>query len=224
MRFTYFTAGIFCSAAVARNVFNMEELHAAIENQAGNSKRDARNVISLDELKAALDKQENEEANEKRHQDVVSAPLLQNLLPQMSSVSIFAGYLRDDQVILSEVEKKDSFTLLVAPSDSAMADKLSGLKPWEFPKKIMDDDSDDAVVAYNVHHFMKAHILTELESFSDNNELKSHLLDGRELSVTHDPTSGLYLVIVGGVTYPASSVSLANNGIVFVIEDVLSKP
>lgn len=237
MRFANFAAILFAGIVLAKNVVYLDDLRAAIDAQTENVKRDAKNVVSLEDLKAAIDKQEQEanNANEvkkffsrlgKRDQDVVKigAPLLQNLLPQILSVSIFAGYLRDDKELLAETEKEDSFTILVAPSDSAMAFKLNGVKPWEFPKKIMDDDSDDEVVAYNIDHFLRAHMLSKLAKVESSDELKSVFLDGREFVVKSDAATGTYRIKVDGSWIGVTSVSLADNGIVFVIDDVLSLP
>lgn len=239
MRFANFAAILFAGAVLAKNVVFLDDLRAALDSDSdhsGNSKREAKNVVSLDDLKAAIDKQEQQDSkNEakkffnklgKRSQDVVKvgAPLLQNLLPQISSVSIFAGYLRDDQELLQEMENTKSFTILVAPSDNSIATKLNGVKPWEFPKKVMDDETDDKVVAYNINHFLKAHILTVIGKVETDNELKSVLLDGREIVVKNDPTTGTYLLKVDGKWIEVTSVSLADNGIVFVVEDVLSLP
>lgn len=240
MRFANFAAILFAGTVLAKNVVYLDNLRAAIDKESENSKRDAKNVVSLDDLKAAIDKQEDKakvsrdldsvksffKKFSKRDQEVVTigAPLLQNLLPQIPTVSIFSGYLRDDEHLLTQMENENSFTILIAPSDNAIAHKLNGVKPWEFPKKVMYDETDDEVVAYNIDHFLKAHILTELQQVSENNELRSVLLDGREIVVKSDPTTGTYRLKIDGKWLPVTSVSLADNGIVFVIEDVLSFP
>lgn len=240
MKFVHFASILFAGVVLAKNVVYLDDLRAAIDKGSENEKRDAKNVVSLEDLRAAIDEQESE-SNEprsleevqdffkklsKRDQDVVNvgAPLLQNLLPQILTVSIFAGYLRDDDKLLSQMESENSFTILVAPSDSAMSKKLDGVKPWEFPKQVLNDETDDEVVAYNIDHFLKAHILTQLGGISDNNELKSVLLDGREIVVKTDPATGTYRLKIDGEWKSISSASLADNGIVFVIEDVLSLP
>lgn len=240
MRFANFAAILFAGIVLAKNVVYLDDLRAAIDAESENSengKRDAKNVVSLDDLKAAIDKLEHKANNVndvkkffsrlgKRDQEVVKfgTPLLQNLLPQILSASIFAGYLRDDQELLGEAEKTDSFTILVAPSDNAMATKLNGVKPWEFPKKIMDDATDDEVVAYNIDHFLRAHMLTRMAKVASDSELKSTLLDGREFVVKNDAATGTYRIKVDGKWIGVTSMTLADNGIVFVIEDVLSLP
>lgn len=239
MRFVNFAAILFAGLVIAKNVVYLDDLRAAVE-ESENQKREPKNVVSLEDLRAALDKQE-EEAKEtrdldetkgffrklaKRGQDVIkdSAPLLQNLLPLIPSVSIFAGYLRDDQELLNQVENKKGFTILLAPTDNAMFDKLNGVKPWEFPKKIQYDQTDDEVVAYNINHFLKAHMLTQLGDIGENNKLTTVLLDGRDIVVEFDPVTKSHSLKIEGQQVPVASVTPADNGIVFVIDEVLSLP
>lgn len=240
MKFLHFASVLFAGVVLAKNVVFLDDLRAAIDKESSNEKREAKNVVSLDDLRAAIEKQEGESKQSRdlesvqnffrklvrRDQDVINvdAPLLQNLLPQILSVSIFAGYLRDDEQLLSQVESEESFTILVAPSDSAMSKKLNGVKPWEYPKQIQNDETDDKVVAYNIDHFLKAHISTKLGGISQDNELKSVLLDGREIVVKTDPNTGTYRLKIENEWKNIASVSLADNGILFVIDDVLSLP
>ncbi|EEQ39439.1 Fasciclin domain family protein [Clavispora lusitaniae] len=241
MKFTNIAVLLFASVALSKNVMNLENLHAAIDKEE-KSKRDAKNVVSVDDLWAAIDKEEGKSKREaknvqniedffknhnKRNQDVLSTPgdaLLQNILPSMPSVSIFAGYLRDDAEILSGMEAKETFTFLLAPSDDAIATKLGGLKPWEFPKQVKNDDSDDEVIASNIDNFLKAHISSDAAVRAGSSELSTVLLNGKSVIIQSDPATGVYTLQVEGKPIPVSSYRSAGNGVVLIIEDVLSKP
>lgn len=221
MRISTFAVLTFASCIVAKNVFYLDNLRAALDGETENTKRDARNVASLQDLKDAI---ESEQHHDKRDQDVVEMnPLLQNLLPQVPSLSIFSGYLRDDLLLNKQMEAEDSFTLLLAPSDEAIS-KYSldtGLKPWQYPKDADSDDNDEAV-NYNIDYFLRAHISTEVTAFDEKNGLTTKLLDGKAVSIVRDAQTDTYGLTVNDVAVGVASVRLADNGIVFVIDAVLA--
>lgn len=217
MKFTTLAVLTCATFATAKNVFTPADLEAALEKEKGNEKREAKNVIEMTEFF---------EKKTKRNQMAMqgTAPLLQNLLPQVSSVSIFAGYLRDDQKLLSQIETTGSFTLLIAPSDDAVSSKLNGLKPWEFPRKVQDDETDDAVIAYNINHFLMSHIAVLEDVKTSENEITTTLLTGEEVTIRKETGTDTYKVKYKGQWIPVTAVFLADNGTVFVIGDILSKP
>lgn len=241
MRFANFAVLLFAGIVISKNVVYLEDLGAAIE-KGQQSKREPKNVVSLDALKAAAQKEQEKgkreaknvidiktyfKTHQKREQKVLMASneiLLESLLPQMPSISIFAGYVRDDAEILGQMERENSFTLLIAPSDNSIATKLGGLKPWEFPTAIKDDENDDKVIASNLNNFLKAHISVEQAITAESNDIATVLLNGKEAVIHNDPATGTYTLQVEGKNVPVKDSRLAGNGVVLIIEDVLTKP
>lgn len=198
------------SIAQAKNVFTPQDFAAAVAHEKNGKREDLVDPSVF--------------FKNKRSQSVMEAPLLQNLLPQMPAVSILAGYLRDDKELTSMIESTDSFALLIAPSDDAVSSKLKGMKPWEFPKAIKDDDTDEANIAYNIDHFLKAHLAILTGVLMSDNEITTTLLNGDEVTIRQDPATSVFNLKFKGKWYRVTSVHLADNGTVFVIDDVLSKP
>lgn len=241
MKFANFAVLLFAGIVISKNVVYLEDLGAAIQ-KGQNTKREPKNVGSLDALKAAIDKENGKDKREAKHvvdiktllkshnkrdQNVLLSSneiLLESLLPQMTSISIFAGYVRDNAEILRQMENKNSFTLLFAPSDDSIATKLNGLKPWEFPNTINNDDNDDQVIAANINSFLKAHISVEQAITAQSNEIVTLLLNGKEAVIHNDPNTGTYTLRVDGKNVPVKNSRLAGNGVVLIIEDVLAKP
>lgn len=241
MRFANFAVLLFAGIVISKNVVYLEDLGAAIE-KGQNSKREPKNVVSLEALKAAAHKEGVKgkrepknvvdiktyfETHNKRDQKVLLKSndiLLESLLPQMPSISIFAGYVRDNAEILNQMESRRSFTLLVAPSDDAIATKLGGMKPWEFPEIIKNDEHDDETIASNIDSFLRAHISVEQVMLAQSNEISTILLNGKEVVIHNDPTTGIYTLRVEGKNVPVKTSRLAGNGVVLIIDEVLSKP
>lgn len=219
MRLANIAVLAFAACILAKNVFYLDTLRAALDKESGNSKRDARNVVSLEDFKHAVD----EEQQLHKRQDVVETdPLLQSLLPQVPALSIFSRYLRDDRVLGKRIDEQDAFTLLFAPSDEAIAkySARTGLKPWEYPKDVSHDDTDEAA-NYNINYFLRAHMLTEHAQFGDHNGLSTVLLDGKKVRLTRDEATDSYTVAVDNKVLPVAMVLLAGNGVVFVLGTVL---
>ncbi|GEQ70108.1 hypothetical protein JCM33374_g3784 [Metschnikowia sp. JCM 33374] len=162
----------FASCILAKNVFYLDDLVAAVNNE----KREPKNVVSLDALRAAADEAsfddlETGNFGKKRHlQDVLqpsapAAPLLKSLLPQVRSISVFSGYLRNSPRVLNNWDNADSFVLIIAPTDEAFAQlsAKTGKKPWEYPQEIKNNDSDEQVIKNNLDFLIRAHISAPID-------------------------------------------------------------
>lgn len=237
MKITSFAVLIFASCIVAKNVVYLENLAQAM--QSDQEKREPKNVVNLEDLLENL-KDGNSDFSLTKRKNVVElqnwlhkrslpqrpvqpVPLLQSILPQVLQVSIFARYVRDDADVLLELGNSESFTLFVAPSDQAVASFLTevGLKPWEFPEPVKDDATDDAVIGRNIDAFVKAHMSQGNPIIDEHNTLSGVLLNGEPFKITKREVEETYTLEINGKKVPISSVHLAGNGIVFVVEKVL---
>ena len=92
--------------------------------------------------------------------------LLQSVLPQLSSISIFSGYIRQFQDIDAKTANPNEVMLIVAPNDDAVESKLNDLKPWEFPKSLesnMNEKEQEDVVNDNLLNFLNGHLVNNFE-------------------------------------------------------------
>lgn len=218
----------FASCILAKNIFYLDDLVSAMNNE----KREPKNVVSLDSLKEDAENAvyENEPKfnpgnQEKRElQDVLqpSAPLLQSLLPQFRQISVFSGYLRNDQDFVSKLENSDSFVLIVAPTDEAFArvSVETGKKPWEYPEEIQGNETDDEVIKKNLRFLVESHVSAPIDR--ELAEKKSvTLLNGQEISIEHLSGPDNYELNVNGKKIPILSILQAENGLVLVVDSVL---
>lgn len=239
MKFVTFLA-IFATCAVAKNVVDFDDLVERSQKDS-NVKRDAKNVAHIDidnnmlhdtssgntqgQIYNFVDTRHG--GNGKRsvsQRPIQPVPLLQSILPQVSQVSIFSRYLRDDDALLLNLGNPEGFTLILAPSDNAISSFSTevGLKPWEFPEPIMDDATDDAVIGRNIDSFVKAHMSIDDPKIKADNTLSGVLLNGKPFKIVK-LVDDAYTLEFGNKKIAISSVHLAGNGIVFVIERVLAE-
>lgn len=150
--------------------------------------------------------------------------VLLSLLTQIRSVSIFSGYLRDLQHLSSIMEDPSKYTIVIAPSDDAIINKLNGLKPWEFPSKLQDNEDDDKIAERNLQNFMLAHIVEYLRTSKDGKgELQGNTFNQENISIRYTAKEG-YLIIFRGRAIPVVSVKEVINGNILIVDDVLVKP
>lgn len=194
-------------------------------------KREAKNVFKF-ELLREIDSKKREEQTQiilKNNNN-----LLQSVIPQVSEISIFGGYIRDNDEISKLTENDSVSTLIIAPSDSAIYNKLNGLKPWEFPRSIdesKDDEHNDKIINKNLNDFLSGHIISNFGDLADGTSrainsaaISTHLNNGKEIVITQDVTTGSFTLTFEEKTIPVASVREVDNGYLFVINDVLSKP
>lgn len=85
--------------------------------------------------------------------------LLRTELQVNPDVSIFAGYARDYESMESRFNSKRAFTVVMAPSDSAMA--MLHKKPWEFPEEIdssIPEPEKERIMRKNILWFLLSHL------------------------------------------------------------------
>lgn len=232
MRILNIAVLIFASCIAAKNVYYLDNLVSALKN--GNNKRDARNVVSLESFHAAIeeedkklagDTQATEKRSNKRSQGVIKPdePLLQTLLPQVPGISIFSAYLRDNAEISSRVDDSEGFTVIFAPSDDAVLKFSSqkGLKPWEYPNHVQNDETDDKVAQKNIQYFIDAHISSS--AAEKDNLMVVELRNGQYVTIGQDESTAKFFIRQGDSKFAVSSVEHASNGILLVLDHVLIK-
>ncbi|KAG5421976.1 hypothetical protein I9W82_001069 [Candida metapsilosis] len=161
--------------------------------------------------------------------------LLQSILPQLKSVSIFAGYIRDNRELNSRTESLESNMLIVSPTDDAIENKLSNLKPWEFPTSLDDAKSEqeqDKILQDNLQSYLNGHVVSDFQdkiNIKDGNEkvVVTKLNNGELLEIKQDIVSQTFSVRVPARQKDWISVVIVRqveNGFIFVIDDSLVKP
>ncbi|EGW34967.1 uncharacterized protein SPAPADRAFT_48028 [Spathaspora passalidarum NRRL Y-27907] len=207
-------------------------------------KRDAKNVFDLTKL------QQGSQRPSKRDEQKVLANnllftidsvdcynnLLQSILPQIRSISIFAGYIRDNQVLNDKTEFVNETMVIIAPMDSAIESKLSGLKPWEFPHSlgnVKDQFEQEKLLQENLNGFLNGHIITNFESkliIGSDDDVKlqqvviAPLNNGKLIKIKQDSITDKFKVKVDREWIDVVLVKQVENGFVFVIDDSLVKP
>lgn len=204
-------------SVLGKNVFDINKF----VNQK-HEKRDAKNVVDLSKFIEVIDKRQEMFTQEKFTQETViqEDQLLTSILPQFSSISIFAGYVRDNKEISRRAETKDESMLIICPTDNAITNKLTQ-KPWEFPQAL-GGDNDDEVVESNLNYFISNHIVQKLDNLNinqDGNTINAKLLNGKEITITQD-LSGIRLGIDGRSINVEKARQVAN-GYIFIIDDCL---
>lgn len=210
-----------------KNVVSLQELSENIHDEVI-SKREPKNVVSLQELSDEI----HAEVISKREQQVLAdedSSLLQSVLPQMSEISIFAGYIRDDPKIESKTSSSDESMVIIAPSDNAIMTKLDGKKPWEFPTALTDDErKNEAIIQHNLQHFLKSHIVSNFEKQlsseeSDEVVIVTKLLSGDKIKIKQSSLGSFFVAEMDGEWILVDSVKHVDNGFVFVIDEILFK-
>lgn len=216
------------AAVAAKNVFDLEKLRETIEGEKNDkftlklTKRDPKNVFKFPFQKS----------NHKRDQIVFQSHdnYLESVISQVNEISFFASYIRDDLKFSKLVEEEAHSMVIIAPTNNALEFKLNGLKPWEFPNPIQDDDSDEKVIHDNLNSFLSGHVIKSIDSLNQNDDhLKSNiiegtLINGESVLIKQDANTGAYQIGLNGGFVPVINSILTNNGYLFIIDDVLVHP
>lgn len=253
------TLAAFATSAMAKNVVDIELLKADIQKEVDGvhekrapknvfdythlnlegeqiTKREPKNVYDMSRLrlethgKAKRFVDENDQVVMDFPAPLENSVLLESILPQIQSISVFSGYIRDNKAISERTELLSESLLIIAPTDESLLTKLDGLKPWEFPLPLMNDDSDDAVIEDNLADFLSNHVVLDFHdttslSLGRDNSIKTKLINGKGIKIKQNAESNTYRIKVrGGRWIDVQSVRQVDNGYLFIIDDVLSKP
>ena len=230
----------------AKNVYNLQSLKEGLGGE--NEKREAKNVYNLQSLKEGFggenEKRETnvnkrevlEEGSNKgdkrsmqnvfdiqeqdRHQN-----LLQSILPQLQSIMIFTGYIRDDPELAMKTADSKQSMIIIAPSDDSISSKLNNLKPWEFPIELTGNSDDDRIVNENLKNFLNGHVIVDFKDkfVTSNDEIIANLINGKQVKIKQEG-SEKFKISTGDEWIKVETVKQVDNGYIFVINDVLVKP
>jgi uncharacterized surface protein with fasciclin (FAS1) repeats len=200
-------------------VLKLEKFKQDVENQA-HEKKDGMNTFLIQQLKRLEDQILFKLDEHDCHENI-----LQSILPQVKDISIFAGYIRDNEYVSKKTELTDETTIIIAPSDDAIINKLQGKKPWEFPNPIGGENPDENA-SKNINSFVFGHVI---ENFEDNLQIESHsvvakLLNGNTLRIKQDSSHKFLIQLNDNDWIQVKQVKQVDNGFVFVIDDCLVKP
>jgi hypothetical protein len=230
----------------AKNVYNLQSLK---EDHIGeNEKREAKNVYNLQSLKEGLDDEndkregnvnkpevleEGSNKGDKRSmQNVIDIQeqdthqnLLQSILPQLQSITIFTGYIRDDPELAMKTADSKQSMIIIAPSDDSISSKLNNLKPWEFPNELTGNSDDDRIVSENLKNFLNGHVIVDFKDkfVTSNDEIIANLVNGKQVKIKQEG-SDKFKISTGDKWIKVETVKQVDNGYIFVINDVLVKP
>lgn len=232
----------------ARNVVNLDDLKIALESELVSTRdltkrknvANLRNYITKDGInkrKNVLDLSKFKDASgsgpSKRSDQVLftfneedsRSNILQTILPQLPSISIFSGYIRDIQEVDDKTSLINETMLVVAPSNSAITEKLGGLKPWEFPQSLDDAEDEDEVLRSNIKNFVDGHIVLNFEHnlLLEGCLVVTRLNNGKVVKITQK-ADGRFEVTADERVLQVEEVKQVDNGFVFVVNDVLVRP
>uniref|UniRef100_A0A060T3V0 ARAD1A12276p n=1 Tax=Blastobotrys adeninivorans TaxID=409370 RepID=A0A060T3V0_BLAAD len=161
--------------------------------------------------------------------------LLTTKLAVSQEVSIFSSYLREFEGIQARMDDEKQFSVILAPSDTALASLSS--KPWEFPYQPVDSstESQDASARMNIKNFVKHHLhygeigsmailgVEEPESFELSTEA------GGTLLVEPNADESLTITAIddrlgGPTTAKVVRALQADNGVIWVLDHSLLVP
>lgn len=215
----------------AKNVYNLQALKQGLEN--GNEKRDAKNVYNLQALKEGLEVENDKEVKNKRsiqqvfhiEEQNIHQNLLQSILPQLQSITVFTGYIRDDLSLAEKTADSTQSMIIIAPSDDAISNKLDNLKPWEFPTELTGNSDDDKIVKENLKNFLNGHIIVDFKDkfVTNNDEIIANLINGKEVKIKQEGVDK-FQISTGNEWIKVEIVKQVDNGYIFVINDTLVKP
>ncbi|KAK6463154.1 hypothetical protein DFJ63DRAFT_108604 [Scheffersomyces coipomensis] len=233
----------------AKNVVDLNAFKIALseEVKAGKvSKRAAKYLIDLSKFQEAV-KQEVDSFEKRDEQnpftfiidvDDSNSNILQSVLPQIQSISIISGYIRDNEEISVKTELTNETMVIIAPTNDAISNNLGGLKPWEFPNPITDKMSDETVekVLYkNIESFLQNHIVSNFEQNliinKEDKLIETNLMNGDLLKIKqHEETEQFEVQVIrkkhkkstGWI--PVQMVKQVDNGFIFIIDETLVKP
>lgn len=226
----------------AKNVVNLNDFITSSKPV----KREPKNVFNLDKFQQSnhqVKRQEEQQQVLDNSNNVFTFDLadcynnlLQSVLPQLSSISIFSGYIRQFQDIDAKTANPNEVMLIVAPNDDAVESKLNDLKPWEFPKSLesnMNEKEQEDVVNDNLLNFLNGHLVNNFEkkliidkSVSDSVIIVTQLNNGNFLKIKQiRSTDKFFIKLVEQENWiNVESVKQVENGFVFIINDSLVKP
>lgn len=232
----------------ARNVVNLDDLKKALESELVSTRdltkrknvANLLNYITKDDInkrKNVLDlskfKDDSGSGPSKRSDQVLftfneedsRSNILQTILPQLPSISIFSGYIRDIQEVDDKTSLINETMLVVAPSNSAITEKLGGLKPWEFPQSLDDAEDEDEVLRSNIKNFVDGHIVLNFEHnlLLERCLVVTRLNNGKAVKITQK-ADGRFEVTADERVLQVEEVKQVDNGFVFVVNDVLVRP
>ncbi|KSA02219.1 FAS1 domain-containing protein [Debaryomyces fabryi] len=217
----------------AKNVYNLQALKEGLDTE--NEKREAKNVYNLQALKEGLEveNEKTETRNDKRSiQHVfdiegqnVHQNLLQSILPQLQSITVFTGYIRDDLSLAKKTADSSQSMIIIAPSDDAISNKLNNLKPWEFPTELTGNSDDDKIVRENLKNFLSGHVIVDFKDkfVTNNDEIIANLINGNQVKIKQEGVDK-FKISTGNDWIKIEIVKQVDNGYIFVINDVLVKP
>mmetsp|Transcript_5377 Transcript_5377/g.5346 ORF Transcript_5377/g.5346 Transcript_5377/m.5346 type:complete len:280 (+) Transcript_5377:33-872(+) len=216
----------------AKNVYNLQALKQGLEK--GNEKREAKNVYNLQALKEGLEvENDKKEVKNKRsiqqvfhiEEQNIHQNLLQSILPQLQSITVFTGYIRDDLNLAEKTADSTQSMIIIAPSDDAISNKLNNLKPWEFPTELTGNSDDDKIVRENLENFLNGHIIVDFKDkfVTNNDEIVAKLINGKEVKIKQEGVDK-FQISTGNEWIKVEIVKQVDNGYIFVINDALVKP
>ncbi|CAX44552.1 conserved hypothetical protein [Candida dubliniensis CD36] len=248
----------------AKNIPNLQALRTGIEEEEDGSvaKRDAKNVINLNSFIETSSKREGKnlfdltkfqqsgQQIKKRDQTILTQEkslfvldsvdcynnLLQSILPQLSSISIFSSYIRQFASIDARTANPQEVILIVAPDNDSLETKLSDLKPWEFPELITPEQSEqeqDKTLKKNLLHFLNGHLINNFEenlvidkSSAEAVTIISKLNNGKFLKIKQDQLSQKFSIrlLDSEDWIDVETIKQVENGFVLIINDSLVKP
>lgn len=248
----------------AKNIPNLQALRTGIEEEEDGSvaKRDAKNVINLNSFIETSSKREGKnlfdltkfqqsgQPIKKRDQTILTQEkslfvldsvdcynnLLQSILPQLSSISIFSSYIRQFASIDARTANPQEVMLIVAPDNDSLETKLSDLKPWEFPELITPEQSEqeqDKTLKKNLLHFLNGHLINNFEenlvidkSSAEAVTIISKLNNGKFLKIKQDQLSQKFSIrlLDSEDWIDVETIKQVENGFVLIINDSLVKP
>ncbi|EGV66883.1 hypothetical protein CANTEDRAFT_112432 [Yamadazyma tenuis ATCC 10573] len=205
----------------AKNVYNLDDVKVGLSSLS--SKRDAKNVVNFATFKSDVEAEQVQKRDQVVMEESTSALLLQSILPQYTSISVFAGYIRDNSEINEKTESLAESLLIICPTDNAISTKLGGLKPWEFPKSLSEGNEDE-VVESNLSYFVSNHIVMNFEDLKiTERSVKATLLSGKQVEIVQVGEK-IGLVSDDGTKINVIMAKQVDNGYIFIIDDTLVKP
>lgn len=259
MKFSYVLAiTVLTSMVSGKNVFDLELLQNAVHEESNsNDKREAnaKPIIQVYKDDGIIDKREakakpknvfkfkfdNDIKKRQQDSDENSVTfksynnLLNNIIPQDPSISIFGGYIRDNFKVSKLTESNDDSILIIAPTNDAISHKLNGLKPWEFPNSLNDinEEDEEKLVGENIKSFLYSHIIKNFGNLQNskiienvhNSKIETKLMNGDLISINQNSDNGEFTLLTkNNELIKVESISEVDNGYLFIINDVLSKP
>lgn len=144
-------------------------------------------------------------------------------LVQDPQISIFAGYLRDDTELIKRLNDGDSYTVVLAPSNAAVA--ALALKPWQFPNAMTgkSEKDQDALANENISSFVGNHVVVDTQLVTTFDVVKrARTISGLELEIFTEDNK--ILVKSKDSTSTVTKIIQTNNGAIWVMDESLVKP